>query len=554
MTEAVLPGVLVEVRPEALIVPGAITVGNVGVVGTAAKGPVNVPQLLGSYAAAVAAFGPYDRWDDGSSDELTLVRAIEQAYKFGATTVWAVRVASSAAATASRILNTGADPCVTLTAASPGSWGNDISVEVKAGAAAAFVTGEEVTGPNYKLAKSPIVPSASNRIAVRPAGGGSDRVPVISYDSPASPTGVRVDTDGTITFGTKPGTGDKVIASYTADKSQAATLVVKAGTSAVETYHVVSGDDLVADVNASSTLVEASAGAKSASLPEKVTPTPLAGGVNGQAVTDYSDGLAALLTVDAHLIVAAGQSHAAAASALAAHCDQASADEIKRDRIAIVGTAFSGDSVPRTQSAYVAKASGHSVNSDRVVLVTPGIRAVDRGQDPVAEVTLPGSYAAAAIAGMLAAQPPHISLTNKVLQAGGLEYDFTPAELKQLVLSRALTLEKRQGFRIVRGITTSTNTAWTQITTRRIVDYAKLGVRSAATPYIGLLNNERVRGALKATINGFLAGMVEDEMLVSYELDVHASREDEIRGRVLADMVIRPTFSIDFIKVTMFLE
>jgi hypothetical protein len=48
--------------------------------------------------------------------------------------------------------------------------------------------------------------------------------------------------------------------------------------------------------------------------------------------------------------------------------------------------------------------------------------------------------------------------------------------------------------------------------------------------------------------------MVEDEMLVSYQLDVHATRDDEIRGIAVVDMVIRPTFSIDFIKVTMFLE
>jgi hypothetical protein len=63
-----------------------------------------------------------------------------------------------------------------------------------------------------------------------------------------------------------------------------------------------------------------------------------------------------------------------------------------------------------------------------------------------------------------------------------------------------------------------------------------------------------VRGALRATINNFLAQMVLDEMLVSYELDVHASRDDEIRGIALVDLVLRPTFSIDFIKVTMFLE
>ncbi len=59
---------------------------------------------------------------------------------------------------------------------------------------------------------------------------------------------------------------------------------------------------------------------------------------------------------------------------------------------------------------------------------------------------------------------------------------------------------------MVQGITTSSNTAWHQITTRRIVDYAKFGVRSAALSYIGLLNNERVRNALRTTVASFLNG------------------------------------------------
>jgi phage tail sheath protein FI len=137
---------------------------------------------------------------------------------------------------------------------------------------------------------------------------------------------------------------------------------------------------------------------------------------------------------------------------------------------------------------------------------------------------------------------------------GGLENKYTNAELSQLVQSRVLALEARQGYRIVKGITTSTNTAWHQITTRRIVDYAKYGVRSAATPYIGLLNNERVRGALQSTIAAFLDQMVRDEMLISYDLSVSATRDEERQGIVQVTMVLRPVFSIDFIKVTMFLE
>ena len=136
----------------------------------------------------------------------------------------------------------------------------------------------------------------------------------------------------------------------------------------------------------------------------------------------------------------------------------------------------------------------------------------------------------------------------------GLSDEFTSSQLEALVGARVLAVEKREGFRIVKGITTSTNTAWHQITTRRIVDFAVYGVRSACDPYIGKLNNERVRGAMKATIDAFLTRMVQDEALISYELTVTATREQEIDGEAIVTMTVRPTFSIDFIKVTMYLE
>ena len=48
--------------------------------------------------------------------------------------------------------------------------------------------------------------------------------------------------------------------------------------------------------------------------------------------------------------------------------------------------------------------------------------------------------------------------------------------------------------------------------------------------------------------------MVVDEMLISYQLDVTATRAQEIVGQALVTMTLRPTFSIDFIKVIMNLE
>lgn len=553
MSETILPGVVIDVRPEGLIVPGAVSIGTIGMVGTAAKGPVGEPVLLSSHTEAVAEFGPYDRWNpDAVGSELTLVRGLEQAYRHGATSVWAVRVhadgdAADDDATASATLDSTTGPCVTVAAASPGTWGNELTVEVTPAEADAVVLDEELDVAAGNLAHGDIVQSARNRVVVRPDSG-ADRVPTIVYDTAPGPSQVRIDTaSGAVTFGTAPVASDTVLVTYTVDQSQARRVIVRSDT-VEEVYDVVSGDDLVSDLAADSVLATGAAEANSGELPEEVAATPLANGANGASVGsgEYdSQGLAALAARDAHIIVAAGQTAGDFGDELAAHVAAASSNEVQRERIAIVGSALGDD---------VGTIGGHSLNSDRVVFVAPGIVSADNGQSPSEDVTLPGAYTAAAVAGKLASMSAHTSPTNKVLPVGGLEEEFSRAELKQLVQSRVLVLESRQGVRITKGITTSTNTAWHQVTTRRIVDYAKYGVRSAATPYIGLLNNARVRAAMRATINSFLTTMVDDEMLVSYELDVSATRDEEIRGIARVDLVLRPTFSIDFIKVTMFLE
>jgi hypothetical protein len=260
--------------------------------------------------------------------------------------------------------------------------------------------------------------------------------------------------------------------------------------------------------------------------------------------TSYSAALDALEMEDVQIVVAAGRDERFAAT-LASHVRATSQDPNRRERIGVIGSsALTGPEPPDLPAS--------AVNDEgRMIFVTPGVKTTDRKSGQ--EVTLPGSYAAAAVAGMLAARNPHVSLTNKTLSVRGLEARFNPGQLEELVGGGYLALEERRGFRIVKGVTTSANPAWRQITTRRIVDFARIGVRSAAEPYIGLLNNDRVRKALAGSINGFLAGMVDDEMLISYDLAVTADRDEEIRGIAQVILALQPTFSIDFIRVLMFL-
>jgi hypothetical protein len=558
MTETVLPGVYVDVRPEGLIVPGQVGVGTIGIVGTANRGPLGAPVSLGSIAGARAQFGDYDPWIDGQSDELTMVRALELAFANGATRAVAVRVSEinagvATAASAQATLPSGGVSCATLQAATPGTWGNDLRVDVLQAAGPAFVEQERHTGPNVTLTSKPILASARTRIAHKVTATGFTRWLTVSYDpSPApGPGQVLIDrTSGALTFGDTVDAGDVITAFYAVDPSSAATVRVRQlrglEVAAEETYTVVSGADLARDVAAGpSALVTVTAA--TAKRPDTTTVTlPFAGGSNGAAAgpADYKDGFDTLLGESVHLMLAAGQG-LDLGDELDAHCQLASTDTYRADRIGVIGA---GPGSAGTVSAVRA----HTLASDRIVLVAPGIVTTDAAAPGQPDVTLPGAYAAAAVAGLLSRYPAHVSLTNKIVIAGGVAA-LARTDIQDLVSSRALVIEQRQGLHVVRGITTSTNTAWQQITTRRIVDYAKYGVRSAAEPYIGLLNNDRVRGALRATINSFLTGMVDDEMLNSYQLDVSATRDEQIQGIARVAIVLQPVFSIDFIKVTMFL-
>jgi len=554
MSEMILPGVYIEVRPEALVIPARVSVNNVGIVGTASRGPVDAPKLLATYTQARELFGEYDAWDEENPGVLTLTRALELAFAHGATTVYAVRIAAGEPPAASLVLDSAGGANVTVSANTPGEWGNGISVNVLAADATSFIEEEKHIGSGAITLAYPVGSSARNRVTLyRPATRRTETFR-ITYDGDPTEGHVRINTtDRTLTFfATEAPTQDDdvVTVSYAVPAASSAKVTLKLGTTQ-EVYVAANGRDLARDISensafATATADEVNGGELPTAFADAKDFRPLAGGENGADVGagDYKDGLDLLINEEAHILVAAGQSHDVIGDELAQHVAAASNDENKRERIGIVGSALSDD---------FDDIRGHNLNSDRIVFVAPGIVAYDaaRGED----VDLPGSYTAAAIAGLMASYPAHVSLTNKPLPVGNLQTKFTNPELKVLLEEgRVLALQEKLGFKVVRGITTSTNSAWKQITTRRIVDYAKIGVRKAADPYIGMLNNDRVRGALRTTINSFLADMVEDEMLISYDLNVSATREQERQGICVVTMVVRPVFSIDFIKVTMFLE
>ena len=467
IAEMILPGTYIEVRAEGLIGVGGISTGNIGIVGTANKGPIGTAVLLGSYSEAIANFGVYDRWSTAAgATPLTLTRALEQLFSGGASSVYAVRVANGTPVAATyAVEGSGGTPptLLTLTAKSPGTWANGITS---------------------------------------------------TFDTTSTPP--------TLTFVTSSG--------------------IK------EQYTLSTAEQLALDINTSSNFFTSSPATAGNGAVEPGAVVKVAdGGPDGASAgaSDAGAGLDVLATQPVNIVCVAGLSANEVAAQVLKHVEQTENDG--KERIAVLGASTDAP-------AALLAADGSKVSSARVVLVAPGILAEDSARSEANKtVRLPASYAAAVVAGRLSTLAPHVSLTNKNLAVEDFTTHYTRAQQKQLLLGNVLVLQENLGMRVLKGITTDTG-AFKQISVRRIVDYAKAGVRIGANPYIGSLNNDRVRAALKATLDGFLSGMVLDEMLVMYTLDVSATRAQEIAGTCLVTMTLQPTFSIDFVKVIMNLE
>ena len=270
--------------------------------------------------------------------------------------------------------------------------------------------------------------------------------------------------------------------------------------------------------------------------------TLYARGVAAAAVqADYEAAFAEVIKEDVQILVAPELDTSTALAVLQPILE--SSENNGQDLIAVVGA----------DGADAAAVAAQVVDNDRVILAAPGYFVPDPA-NPATDVSLPGNYVAAPLAGLLSTLSPQSSPTNKTLPSvGRLTQRFSYSERINLAQSRIFTLEQREGVRVVRGLTTDSG-GFTQVTTRRIVDFAKAGIRKVSNPFIGRLNNERVRAALQGAMDGFFTSMLVDEQLTNYSLEVTATRRDEIEGRAIVNVLLQPTFSIDFVAVTMVLE
>jgi hypothetical protein len=262
-------------------------------------------------------------------------------------------------------------------------------------------------------------------------------------------------------------------------------------------------------------------------------------GDNGTvSASDYQVALDNLVELNVQIVVVP-RNFSQVKAAILGHLEKT--ENLGRERIAVVG-ADNNDVQKILENA-------NDVADKRLVLVAPGLQQPD--PDTGNTLRLPPCFAAAAVAGKLSSVSPHISLTNKTLAGiDALASEYNYGDLKSLVQNRVLALQKKRGIRVVKAISTD-DEAFKQISVRRIVDYGKEGTRIGANQYIGKLNNRRVRENLRTTLDSFLADLLLREFLTDYKLTVFADRAMEIRGEVSVTMDLKPTFSIDYIRVVM---
>lgn len=275
----------------------------------------------------------------------------------------------------------------------------------------------------------------------------------------------------------------------------------------------------------------------------------LGGGVDA-STTEYVEALGLLEDVaDVDLVSVALQDHGdtdndratTIYTAVIAHCEQMSADARGRigfGQVSAAAPAGSGTGDDDPLDVQMADL----LRSERFVLLAPH-----------------GALGAAV--GRIGGLAYHQSPTFKNLAGLG---DFRPVlrveEQRTYLQANVVPIVQLpgRGVSIVRGLTTDGD----QINVRRIADRAVRAVRLVGESFIGKLNTEDGRNALKQKLTEILLQMQSDDAIVpstdgsdpAFKLAVYSSQADFAQGIVRVDLAVRPVRSIDFIYATVLVQ
>ncbi len=323
--------------------------------------------------------------------------------------------------------------------------------------------------------------------------------------------------------------------------------VQRPGGTDVETHRNLSIDPAnvryVADVlSLQSQIVSVRAGpVKAPKASPAAAPFALAGGKDaGRA--DYQAALAKLVNesdVDSVLVSVQDTSDLTKLAQIYAdvvsHCDRLSA--ASQGRIGFAGIPGATEAAIRANAATLA----NNLVSDRLVLVAP-------------------FNTVGAVAGLVGSLDYFQSPTFKTVALGAVA-PAVGVESQQALLQLntvPIVSQRGRGIVVLRGLTSDGD----QISVRRVADRAVRGVKSIGELFIGRLNNENGRGALKQNLVAFLVQMERDGAIVpstdgkdpAYKVNVYSSQADFAQGIVRVDLAVRPVRAIDYIYATVLVQ
>ena len=176
-------------------------------------------------------------------------------------------------------------------------------------------------------------------------------------------------------------------------------------------------------------------------------------------------------------------------------------------------------------------------------------------------VLLAPTGVAGAVAGMIGSLDYFQSPTFKLV--GGLASTPAPlgVEAQETLLKSGIVpvaFQRGRGTVVLRGLTTDGD----QISVRRVADRAVRGVKLIGELFIGRLNNESGRGALKQKLIEFFVQMERDGAIVpstdgklpAYTVEVYSSQSDFSQGIVRVNLAVRPVRAIDYIYATVLVQ
>ena len=309
-----------------------------------------------------------------------------------------------------------------------------------------------------------------------------------------------------------------------------------------ESFRNLVAGEIVGALNLGSALVQATAGTAN-TLPRAGSVTLGAGGQ--PSASDYINALTRLELDPGIDMVAASIQDLAASNfnvdqvhaAIEAHCRTQS--EAANNRIGF-GTVRPTDN--DDPDAIVEKAA--LLASERFVLVAPhGVLGAVIGL----------------IGNLTYFQSPTFKRVSGVSE---LSFDYPPADLNSLIEGGVLAVAKQRnrGIVVVKGIDTTGATG--QISVTRVADHAVRGVKALADLFIGTLNTEDGRIALREKLIEFFLEMQREQAIVpstdgsepAFKVDVYSSQRDFALGIVRVDIAVRPVRAIDFINATILVQ